>query len=164
MSTPAQCHVLRADRALRSKDVLEWLSKAVEEHGAPQYLRSDNGPEFIAKEVQRWLAQNQIRTIYIDPGSPWQNGFVESFHGRFRDECLNREQLWTLTEARVVVEDYRQRYNHIRPHSKLGYESPARYAQQQLTPSSTPVGLRPPCVEDGQTHPTQLNPLNSPSD
>jgi len=68
-------------------------------------LRSDNWPEFIAKGVQRWLASNHIKTIYIDPGSLWQNGFVESFHGRFRDECLNREQLWTLTEARVVIED-----------------------------------------------------------
>ena len=88
-----ECHVLRADRALRSEDVLKWLKKAIHEHGAPQYLRSDNGSEFIAKAVQRWLAHNQIKTIYIDPGSPWQNGFVESFHGRFRDECLNREQL-----------------------------------------------------------------------
>jgi len=158
-----ECHVLRADRALRSEDVLEWLGKAIEEHGAPQYLRSDNGAEFIAKEVQRWLAKNQIKTIYIDPGSPWQNGFVESFHGRFRDECLNREQLWTLSEARVVIEDYRHRYNHRRPHSKLGYQSPVRFAQQ-LIPSPTPVGLRPPCVEDGQTNNNNLNTGNKPSD
>ena len=98
-----ECHVLRVERALRATDVLEQLGKAIKEHGTPEYLRSDNGPEFIAKEVQRWLASNRIKTIYIDPGSPWQNGFVESFHGRFRDECLNREQLWTLTEARVVI-------------------------------------------------------------
>jgi transposase InsO family protein len=111
-----ECHVLRADRALRAADVLEWLRRAIQEHGAPKYLRSDNGPEFIAKEVQRWLAENRIKTIYIEPGSPWQNGFVESFHGRFRDECLNREQLWTLTEARVVIEDYRREYNSFRPH------------------------------------------------
>ena len=115
-----ECHVLRADRALKSSDVLEWIGRAIAEHGSPAYLRSDNGPEFIAKEVQRWLAANQIKTIYIEPGSPWQNGFVESFHGRLRDECLNREQLWTLTEARVVIEDYRCQYNHHRPHSKLG--------------------------------------------
>jgi putative transposase len=114
-----ECHVLRADRALRSEDVLEWLGKAIEQHGAPQYLRSDNGSEFIAKAVQQWLKEKQIKTLYIDPGSPWQNGFVESFHGRFRDECLNREQLWTLSEARVVIEDFRHRYNHLRPHSKL---------------------------------------------
>ncbi len=71
-----ECHVLRADRALKAADVLEWLAKAIEVHGAPQYLRSDNGPEFIAKEVQRWLAEHEIKTIYIEPGSPWQNGFV----------------------------------------------------------------------------------------
>lgn len=106
---------------------------------------------------------NQIKTLYIDPGSPWQNGFVESFHSRFRDECLNRETLWTLTEARVVVEDYRRFYNHQRPHSKLGYISPARFAANnpnQKTPSTdpslTPVGLRPPCVTDGQITHNQL--------
>jgi transposase InsO family protein len=112
--------------------------------------------DHIAKIVQRWLKANAIKTIYIDPGSPWQNGFVESFHGRFRDECLNREQLWTLTEARVVVGDFRNKYNQIRPHSRLGYESPARFAQQ-LTPSSAPVGLRPPCAKDGQNNNQQLD-------
>ena len=84
---------------MKAADVLHWLEKAVAQHGAPEYLRSDNGSEFIAKIVQRWLQDNRIKTIYIEPGSPWQNGFVESFHGRFRDECLNREQLWNLTET-----------------------------------------------------------------
>ena len=142
-------HVLRADRALKAVEVLAWLQQAIAEHGAPEHLRSDNGPEFIAQAVQGWLRENQIKTLYIDPGSPWQNGFVESFHGRFRDECLNREQLWTLTEARVVVEDYRQEYNQRRPHSKLGYQSPRQFAANQ-SPSPTAVGLRPPYVGDGQ--------------
>ena len=137
-----ECHVLWADRALCSGDVLRWLDTAIAEHGAPEYLRSDNGSEFIAKEVQRWLAENQIKTIYIEPGSPWQNGFVESFHGRFRDECLNREQLWTLTEARVVIGDYRYEYNHFRPHSRLDYASPVQFAAQR-NPAPAPVGLRP---------------------
>ena len=163
MNIPGECHVLRADRALRSADVLEWLQKAIQEHGAPQYLRSDNGSEFIAKEVQRWLVQNQIKTIYIEPASPWQNGFVESFHGRFRDECLNREQLWTLTEARVVIEDFRREYNQLRPHSKLGYQSPARFAQQ-LIPSPAPVGLRPPSAADGQTNNDNLTIETNPRD
>ena len=153
-----ECHVLRADRALRSEDVLEWLHRAIQAHGAPEYLRSDNGSEFIAHTVQRWLAEQRIRTIYIDPGSPWQNGFVESFHGRFRDECLNREQLWSLSEARVVIEDFRQQYNTRRPHSKLHYQSPARFAAQ-LPPSLAPVGLRPPSAKDGQT--TTDNPTSS---
>lgn len=126
-----ECHVLRADRALTSEDVLEWLGKAVEAHGAPAFLRSDNGPEFIARKVQEWLQARKVRTIYIEPASPWQNGFVESFHGRFRDECLNREQFWTLTEARVVIEDYRCDYNHVRPHGKLGYLSPVEFAARQ---------------------------------
>jgi transposase InsO family protein len=146
-----ECHVLHADRALRAQDVLNWLQRAIAAHGTPEYLRSDNGPEFIAQAVQQWLRDHQIKTIYIDPGSPWQNGFVESFHGRFRDECLNREQLWTLTEARVVIEDYRCEYNQLRPHSRLRYQSPARFAAQ-LTPSPSAVGLRPPSVGDGQKH------------
>ena len=99
--------------------------------------------------MQRWLKANRIKTIYIEPGSPWQNGFVESFHGRFRDECLNREQLWTLTEAWVVVGDFRNKYNEIRPHSRLGYESPAMFAAR-ICPSPAPVGLRPPSTGDGQ--------------
>ena len=138
-----QCHVLWADRALKAVDVLECLQKAIAQHGAPEYIRSDNGPEFIAKAVQTWLKENQIKTLYIEPGSPWQNGYVESFHGRFRDECLNREQLWTLSEARVVVADYRKEYNQERPHSSLGYRNPDAYAAKQ-SPSPTPVGLRPP--------------------
>jgi len=144
-----ECHVLWADRVLRSGDVLRWLGTAISEHGAPEYLRSDNGGEFIATKVQRWLAENHIKTIYIDPGSPWQNGFVESFHGRLRDECLNREQLWTLTEARVVMEDFRHEYNHFRPHSQLAYASPAQFAAERH-PSPAPVGLRPPSAGDGQ--------------
>ena len=144
-------HVLRPDRAWRAADVLAWLGRAIKAQGAPAYLRSDNGPEFIAKEVQRWLAEHKVRTIYIDPGSPWQNGFVESFHGRFRDECLNQEMLWTLTEARVVIEDFRCEYNERRPHGKLGYHCPARFAalQRELTPASL--------TEAGQTNPTQLH-------
>lgn len=152
-----ECHVLRADRSLRAQDVVIWLAKAIEVHGAPRFIRSDNGPEFIARIVQRWLAQKQIKTLYIEPGSPWQNGFVESFHGRFRDECLNREQLWTLTEARVVIEDFRRDYNEDRPHSRLGYLSPKRFAATQ-PPSLSSVGLRPPSARDGQIpmNPTTL--------
>ena len=143
------CHVLWVDRALKAADVLHWLQAAIAQHGAPEYLRSDNGSEFIAKIVQRWLAAQRIKTIYIEPGSPWQNGFVESFHGRFRDECLNRELLWTLTEARVVVGDYQRKYNQVRPHSRLGYDSPAMFAAR-IGPCPAPVGLRPPSAGHGQ--------------
>ena len=148
-----ECHVLRADRALKSADVIALVKQAIAQHGAPEFIRSDNGSEFIAKELQQWLAAEKIRTIYIKPASPWQNGFVESFHGRFRDECLNREQLWTLTEARVVIEDFRLDYNTRRPHSRLGYRSPMNYAAQ-LTAAPIPVGLRPPSVGAAPTPPT----------
>ena len=147
-----ECHVLRPDRAMRAADGLAWLERAINTHGAPAYLRSDNGPEFIAQEVQPWLAPNQVKTIYIDPGSPWQNGFVESFHARFRDECL-----WTLTEARVVIEDFRCHYNERRPHGKLGYQSPTRFAA--LQPPLTPASI----VDAGQNNPTLLH-TNQPRD
>ena len=103
----------------------------------------------------RWLAEKQIKTIYIDPGSPWQNGFVESFHGRFRDECLNREQLWTLTEARVVIEDFRRDYNTSRPHSRLGCQSPVCFAARTTIPSAS---------ADGQPKPENLNTTKNPKD
>ena len=123
-----ECHVLRADRVLKSGDVIKLVQAAITQHGAPEFILSGIGLEFIAKALQRWLAENQIKTTYIEPGSPWQNGFVESFHGRFRDECLNREQLWTFTDARVVIEGFRSKYSHKRPHSNLGYQTPARFA------------------------------------
>ena len=129
-----EVHVLRPERRLGSADVIALVRAAIAEHGAPEFIRSDNGPEFIAKDLQQWLADQKIKTIYITPASPWENGFVESFHSRFRDECLNREQLWTLTEARVVIEDFRQDYNTERPHSSLGYESPRRFAVKNTLP------------------------------
>jgi len=131
-----EVHVLRPERRIGSAEVIALVKAAIAAHGAPQFIRSDNGPEFIAKDLQQWLAEQNIRTIYITPASPWENGFVESFHSRFRDECLNREQLWTLTEARVVIEDFRQDYNTERPHSSLGYESPRRFAAKNVLPIS----------------------------
>jgi len=101
-----------------------------------------------------WLSENQIKTIYIDPGSPWQNGYVESFQGRLRDECLNREQFWPLTEARVVIEDYRREYNAFRPQRKPGYLSPERFAARKSALSA--VGLRLPYAGDGQPNNYQL--------
>lgn len=135
-----EVHVLRPERRIGSADVIRLVQAAITQHGAPEFIRSDNGPEFIAKELQRWLAAQNIKTIYITPASPWENGFVESFHSRFRDECLNREQLWTLTEARVVIEDFRLEYNTERPHSSLGYLSPQRFVAEKCSsiPGSGP--------------------------
>jgi transposase InsO family protein len=129
-----EVHVLRPERRIGSADVIALVQAAIARHGAPEFIRSDNGPEFIAKELQRWLAEQNIKTIYITPASPWENGFVEAFHSRFRDECLNREQLWTLSEARVVIEDFRIDYNTERPHSSLGYDSPQRFAAKNTLP------------------------------
>ena len=114
--------------------------------GLPEHIRSDNGTEFIAGKIQRWLHENQIKTLYIEPGSPWQNGYIESFHSRFRDECLNREWLLNLREARVVIEDWQLHYNTERPHSRLDYLSPEDYIKREKVSCDTtteiyPVGL-----------------------
>lgn len=121
------CLVIRVERQMRAEQVLATLWQAMTVYGMPEYIRSDNGTEFVAQKIQHWLRENQIKTLYIDPGSPWQNGYIESFHSRFRDECLNREWLLNLREARVVIEDWRQYYNTERPHSRLGYLSPEGY-------------------------------------
>jgi putative transposase len=143
-----EVHVLRPERRIGAADVIELVKTAIAEHGAPEFIRSDNGSEFIAHDLQQWLADQHIKTIYITPASPWENGFVESFHSRFRDECLNREQLWTLTEARVVIEDFRLDYNSARPHSSLGYQSPQRFAAQ-LPPSIHRSGRPTASLRDG---------------
>ena len=139
-----KCLAIRPARKLTSEDVLEVVKEAVREHGAPDHLRSDNGSEFIAHVVQDWFREHGIKTIYIEPGSPWQNGWIESFHARLRDECLNREVLLNLKEARVVIEDYRRHYNEKRPHSRLGYLSPAAWVQRQTSPDCVlpPASLR----------------------
>jgi putative transposase len=141
-----ECHCIHADRTIGATDVLTLLQEAIAEQGAPQYIRSDNGPEFIAKAIQKWLAQNKIKTIYIDPGCPWQNGFAESFNGRFREECLNRELLYTLSETRVVVEDWRQYYNTQRPHRSLNLQTPSVFAKCSHVLGSG--GLGPPSTKD----------------
>ena len=130
-----QCLTIRVERQITSAQVLEVLEKAMIQYGVPGYIRSDNGSEFIANKVQQWLRDHHIKTIYIDPGSPWQNGYIESFHSRFRDECLNREWLLNLREARVVIEDWRQHYNTERPHSRLGYLSPEEFIQAKILTS-----------------------------
>ena len=108
------------------------LQKAIGEHGAPECLRSDNGPEFIAKAIQRWLKENRIKTRYIDPGCPWQNGYAESFNSRFREECLNRELINTLSESRVLFSDRRDYYKKQRPRGSLDLLTPSEFATKQL--------------------------------
>lgn len=113
--------------SIKSQAVITVLKRLVEERGAPTYLRSDNGPEFVAGRVKGWLADAGIETLYIKPGSPWQNAFGESFNGRLRDECLNLEWFTNLAEAQVVVERWRRHYNEERPHSSLKYQTPVEF-------------------------------------
>ena len=129
-----ECHLLHVDRHIGARKVEERMAELIQRVGAPGYIRSDNGPEFIAHSLGRWLAQSQIKTLYIDPGCPWQNGYVESFHDKFRRECLGREIFYTLSECRVVVGDWRKKYNEIRPHRSLGMKTPKEFASHQGPP------------------------------
>ena len=109
-------------------DVITVVEATIARYGVPEHLRSDNGPEFIASCMQDWLKTQEIKTLYIKPGSPWENGHIESFHDKLRDECLNRELFGSLREARVILEGWRIEYNERRPHSSLGYQTPNEYA------------------------------------
>jgi len=130
-----QSLAIQVERQLTASQVLAVLEKAMARYGVPGYIRSDNGPVFIAAKFQQWLSENRIKTIYIDPGSPWQNGYIESFHSRFRDECLGREMFLNLREARVVISDWRLHYNQERPHSRLGYRSPEEFIKTKTLTS-----------------------------
>jgi transposase InsO family protein len=120
-----ECLAIRIDRKLKSVDVIDVLSDLFILRGVPERLRSDNGPEFVAKAVQDWIAAVGAKAAYIAPGSPWENGFIESFNARLRDELLNGEIFYSLAEARIVVESWRRHYNAKRPHASLGYKPPA---------------------------------------
>lgn len=119
---------IEVERSLTARDVIATLAYLFRVHGEPEYIRSDNGPEFIANAVKAWLAASGVKTLYIEPGSPWQNAYVESFNGKLEDELLGRELFTSLIEAKVLIEEYRVEYNHERPHSSLGYRTPAEFA------------------------------------
>jgi transposase InsO family protein len=116
---------IRVSRRLTSHNVIEQLAELFITKGMPEHIRSDNGPEFTAKAVRSWLTRLGVKTLFIEPGSPWENGYIESFNGKLRNELLNGEIFTTLLEAQVLIEQWRQMYNHIRPHSALGYKPPA---------------------------------------
>ena len=119
-----ECLAIRVARRINSFGVIETLADVMLTHGVPEHIRSDNGAEMTAKVMRSWLGQLGTRTLYIEPGSPWENGYCESFNGKLRDECLNQEIFHSLKEAQVVVELWRNQYNSIRPHSSLGYRPP----------------------------------------
>ena len=120
-----ECLAIRIERKLKAVDVIDVLSELFILRGMPGHIRSDNGPEFIAKAVQEWIAAVGAKTAYIAPGSPWENGYVESFNARLRDELLNGEIFYSLNEAQIVIESWRRHYNAVRPHASLGYKPPA---------------------------------------
>lgn len=119
---------IEVDGSIRSRRVIEVLSRLVSERGAPLYMRSDNGPEFVSRALLKWIVEQGIETALIDPGKPWQNGSSESFNGKFRDECLSLEWFRSRPEAKVVIEQWRRHYNEVRPHSSLGYLTPRAFA------------------------------------
>ncbi len=135
-----ECLVLEVRRSFTSVHVIDVLQELFAIRGAPLHIRSDNGPEFIAKAIQSWLSSARVQTLYIEPGSPWENGYAESFHGRLRDELLEGELFTCLAEAKMLSTQWRLEYNHRRPHSSLGYVTPAAFAASLAEP---PVGAAP---------------------
>ena len=125
-----ECLAIDVERRLDSENVLERLEALFVSRGTPEFIRSDNGAEFTTKAVREWLARVGVRTLYIAPGSPWENGYIESFNGKLRDELLDGEIFYTLGEAKVLIERWREEYNTFRPHSALGYRPPAPEALQ----------------------------------
>lgn len=145
-----QCLAIRIDRKLNSTAVIDVLTDLFILRGVPGHVRSDNGPEFIAKAVRGWINAVGAKTAFIEPGSPWENGYCESFNSKLRDELLNGEIFYSLAEARVVVERWRVHYNTVRPHSSLGYRPPAPEALHwpprnggSAPPQTTPMAPRP---------------------
>jgi transposase InsO family protein len=122
-----ECLSIEVGRSITAEDVVAKLSQLFLERGEPKFIRSDNGPEFIAKAVKGWLEVAGVKTLYIEPGAPWENAHSESFNSRFRDELLDREVFTNVLEAKVLAEEYRSHYNHTRPHSALGYQTPAEF-------------------------------------
>jgi transposase InsO family protein len=119
---------VRVERHLGHEEVQDCLTQLFCERGVPVHIRSDNGPEFIAQALREWLHRLSVKPLFIEPGSPWENGYVESFNSKMRDELLNREIFYTLQEAQILIERWRNEYNHVRPHSSLGYRPPAPQA------------------------------------
>ena len=139
-----ECLAIRIDRKLNSTDVIDVLSDLFILRGVPGHVRSDNGPEFIAKAVREWIAAVGARTAFIEPGSPWENGYCESFNSKLRDELLNGEIFYSLAEAKVIIEAWRRYYNTERPHSSLGYRPPAPEAIVWQAPTR---GSAPPSAQ-----------------
>jgi len=136
-----ECLAIDVNRTIQGPDVVEVLRYLFAVRGAPEFIRSDNGPEFACNAVKRWLNASEVQTLFVAPGSPWENGYVESFNSKLRDELLNRELFLHIDELRYVADRWRMDYNHYRPHSSLGYMAPAAFAATCIPPGSASLRL-----------------------
>ena len=148
-----RCLAIEVGRGITGGEVVSVLERLTELHGGgpPAHVRCDNGPEFVCRAVRAWLARREVSALYIEPGSPWENGYAESYHARLRDEMLDREEFETLAQARGLLEIWREQYNHERPHGALGYATPEAFAEscRRAVPGS--ATLRPARHDDGET-------------
>ena len=145
-----ECLAIRINRKLKATDVIDALSDLFILRGVPTHIRSDNGPEFIAQNLRDWLAALGAKTAYIMPGSPWENGYCESFNSKLRDELLNGEIFYTLKEAKIIIEGWRRHYNTIRPHSSLRYQPPAPEVLQWPAAQPQPASPATPALASNQ--------------
>jgi putative transposase len=141
-----ECLCLKVARGITSEDVIDTLAELFALRGVPRHIRSDNGPEFVANAIGRWLEQLEVEAMYIAPGSPWENGYAESFHSRLGDEFLSLEVFENLSEARRLTAAWREEYNEQRPHSSLGYRTPAEYAAELAKAQARQTGTAPPAL------------------
>jgi len=148
-----ECLCLKVGRRMTSRDIQGVLEGLFVAHGVPVHLRSDNGPEFIAQGLRRWLEQSKVGPLYIEPGSPWENGYAESFHSKLRDEFLNREVFDSIRDASALGTAWRQEYNEVRPHSSLGYRTPAEFSR--TCGPSAPASATPQPALQAHTFPLQ---------
>jgi putative transposase len=132
-----ECLAIDVAGSIRTRRVIDVLNRMISLHGAPRYIRSDNGPEFVSTALLGWAVEQKIETAFIEPGKPWQNGTNESFNGKFRDECLAMEWFRNRIEARIVIEDWRIHYNEVRPHSSLQYATPAEFRRRSENSSTS---------------------------
>lgn len=151
-----ECLALEVRRGMTAQAVGVVLAGVVWARGVPRHIRSDNGPEFIARAIRAWMAAAGLEALYIEPGAPWENGFAESFNSKVRDELLNAEEFASLAEARVLAGQWKQEYNHVRPHSSLGYRTPAEYGE--MVPRADSAALRRPEEPSGTVDPTPTAP------
>jgi putative transposase len=151
-----ECLALEVERGMTAKAVRAALAGVVRQRGAPGHIRSDNGPEFIAKAIRAWMAGAGLEALYIEPGAPWENGYAESFNGKVRDELLNAEEFGSVLEAKVLAREWRRDYNQVRPHSSLGYRTPAEFGA--MAPRADSAALRRPEDTSVAVDPTLIAP------